>query len=361
MDVLTFPHPRLKYRVIIPRRFTDSGKRKTEYFTSREAATKRIREIELDGRAALARTPPPSNDDAGIIARALSLVGGNPLALLDAARIHARTLTLPACTVREACELFQQSRSKLVSHLTLASDRHRLLKLIRAYASVQVSALTSVELRRFLTDRSTYKTVRVLFKWLHESGYLLTNPMVTISPVGSFGVKNDVYTPEQFTAMLHSAPRELIPLLVLGGFLGLRTCEAVRGIAADDLYFDRDPAFVHIRSGVAKRTRRHSDERYITLPSAISALRAWRDYLPRAGFLVPQSGRTATKMRGRLDIPTLHNGLRNSFCSYALNLDGVSAGEIAKSAGNSEHIMRRHYIRHMPPGLGAQWFAIVPK
>ena len=364
MKPLKFPNSRLPWRIIVPRRLCKNGKRKSEYFATRDAAIKRIKEIELDGRAAVSRAPEVAESDRAVIARAISLVGGNPLTLLDAARIHAQTLRVPSYTVREACERFQEQRASFVTKTTHDSDRYRLLKLLRDFSSVRLTEIDSVTLRHWLPKhgtnaRSVYKTLRVFFKWAHEYGYLLTNPMANISPPCQFGVRNEIYTPEQFEGMLEAARSDrYLPLLrhfALCGFCGLRTCEAHK-ITSSDMYLDRTPPFVHVRREVAKGSR----QRYITLPGALSALGAWISHIPPQAI----SDRQLTKLMGdfRLDtgFQTPHNGLRNLFCSYALNLDGVSAGDVAKSAGNSEAVLARHYVQHMPPTMGTQWFGIRP-
>lgn len=159
-----------------------------------------------------------------------------------------------------------------------------------------------------------------------------------------------------------------MPTFVLGGFAGIRACEFYRRdnesevIRWTDLHFDGERPNVHIRAGVAKLTKAADRDRYIDLPHAIEALKAWLPLLPKAGpFVVSLSERQVTKLRKGFTkatgIKLIENGLRNSFATYATAFDGESSiGAVSRQMGNDHKTARRYYQRNLPSGTGKAWF-----
>ena len=102
---------------------------------------------------------------------------------------------------------------------------------------------------------------------------------------------------------------DLLPIFVLGGFAGIRSCEqrdaTSEVIRWSNLHFDGEKPNVQIRPEVAK----------------------------------------LTKATG---IKLVENGLRNSFATYATAYDGESAiGAVARQMGNDAKTARRYYQRKL--------------
>jgi hypothetical protein len=334
MTPVRFDHPRLKWRIIIPARFVATGKRKTEYFKTKEEAETRIKAIELDGRSVV-----------------------NHFADLSK-MIVAKPADL---TLHQAVLQWIQWRTGRVGQATLDSDRCRLLKVIYKLGERPISSLTETVLTNFLdqtvNSRSIYKSLSLFFKWAKRQGLVAINPMADLEPIGEFGVNNDYYQPVQFMDLLKKAPTDLLPWLVLSGFAGLRSCEVVRKNRNTDALRVEDitNSYIHIRKEVAKM----GCERYIYDPIILEAVKAWFPLFPqpRQGFICPW---TARKIKDLRNSRYLKNGGRNSFCTYYLSLKGINYGDLAKVAGNSEAILKKHYASVLPPDTGLRWFGIRP-
>jgi integrase len=63
----------------------------------------------------------------------------------------------------------------------------------------------------------------------------------------------EIYTPGQFTKILHAAPPHLIPLLAIGGFSGIRMAELAR---LDWNAVDLERRHIEVRAGQAKTALR---------------------------------------------------------------------------------------------------------
>jgi hypothetical protein len=103
--------------------------------------------------------------------------------------------------------------------------------------------------------RSHYKTLKKLWRWAFELGYVEFDPMVRLKPLDAWGINNEILSLKQFQRFLRVAKgleaprvglqrvtkyRRLVPYLVLGGLQGLRTCEMVREDGNDPVLEWRD-------------------------------------------------------------------------------------------------------------------------
>lgn len=399
MKPTPFPSKTTPWRVMLPARYL--GKRTAKYFATEGLAKEFCRTVKKFGASALEQKSPATvsretNQFDALVRTAIATFGDEPTQLFQAIEHYKKTrLNLTQATVRQAVEEFQKVRTekKNLKLATVDSDRYRLLKLVNAFERRQMSEITEVDLRHFFDElgrkmntRSIYKSVRTLFGWAKKYNYVSENPMLNITPEHQFGVNNDIYTLKEFRRMLHIAaglegPKpgkeptrdfiDMLPWFVLGGFCGLRNCEAFRlsrdadAIRWSDLYFDR--GFIHIREEIAKSTKRNSDERHIERPHALAAAKAWLEFAERKGeLMVPWTKRHVQELKRRFTKATgvkfKENALRNSFASYALTytgLDGV--GKLALEMGNSEAIAKRHYIKTLEPGTGKAWFELRPE
>ena len=389
MQPIKFKHPRLKWRIAIPARYTDTGRRKVEYFSTREAAESRIKQIQLDGRHALNGKRPLSPHFKSLAETAFAELGNDPAAIIEAIRRYKTSvLTLDHCTVREAVEQFQAFRETRVDKSTLAADAYRLAKLLYRFRAVRLADVSELDLRHFFDGvpnaRSVYKSCSVFFNWAKRYKKIAVNPISDIDPPGEYGVNDEVYSPAVFRKMLRivaglDAPRgggeptrkyaALLPMLVVGGFCGLRPSEIIRTYRNSDAVKTTDvhDKYIEVRAGVAKKTRRGSTRRFVNDPRAIEAFNAWKPHFPdpsKGGFLCPYAARIIKDLKADFSRATklrfLDNALRNSFCSYLLSFQDVSYGTLAKLAGNSESVLKKHYVEVLPPESGEDWFSIRP-
>lgn len=106
----------------------------------------------------------------------------------------------------------------------------------------------------------------------------------------------------------------------------------------------------------------------ITIPASVSKtkqerqvsispnLRRWLDAFP-GEIMPPNFENLAKRLRKRFGLT--HDEPRHSFISYHVALHR-SVGDAALQAGNSEAIVKRHYLNTHPREEGAEFFALVP-
>jgi hypothetical protein len=311
---------------------------------------------------------------------------------------------LKPATVREALELFYSARQEDVqsgklSKSTLVADRGRLVFLERAYRDHRVTDLSKNMILDCIHEipgengLSIFKSMNPFFKWMVRKDYLRENPLAAVDRVkefGNYGVNNEFYPEPVFKRMLRIAAglepinpgeqptRKFIDLLsyfVLGGFGGLRSCEAFRSnrecdaIRWTDLYFDTQFPNIEIREGATKKTNhKNGGHRHVDFPYAIKALEAWLPLVPRYEgnpFIVRWTKRKIQNLKAEFrretGIKFTDNSFRNSFATYAFSYSGKEAlGQVARQMRNSEAIAKRHYKRNLPAGSGRAWFSLRP-
>lgn len=396
MKPLRFKSETTPWRVMVPAGKSPTGKRRAYYFENKKDALACCRDAK-NGQLLPAPIPKAQEDEFGIAIRRFSkLFDGDVAKLYESAERIKKIQTLKPGTVREVITAFQTDRKndRKTSLSTWNTNRPHLLKLERAYENKPIIEITDDLARDLLDsvsgDRSSIgKTWRKFFNWAKERNYILASPMANIK-LESFGSKKGLYRVEEFQKMLRiaaglEAPRKdteptkdflpLLPWFVLSGFCGLRSHEAVRidqtrdALKWNDLYFDEKSPFIHIRSEVAKHTPRRDRnfERRVFTSLYVGAARAWLELLDwgPSQFVVPITKRTLQEYKRKWKKATglrfTHNGLRNSFASYALAVEDVKGiGHLAIEMGNSEATCKDFYVTNLVPRIGEAWFEIRP-
>lgn len=158
----------------------------------------------------------------------------------------------------------------------------------------------------------------------------------------------EIFSPEEAAALLDMVDEDLLPVVALGLFAGLRVSEVVRLDWAD---IDRRERYVRVRSGKTSKSRR--------IVPICDTLDAWLEngqgrvcerpdplYYFRRDWLA--TGRKWPK-----------NGLRHSFASYHLAAH-QNVSLLAEQLGNSPEIIRRHYAQVVTASQAAKFWAIRP-
>jgi hypothetical protein len=223
--------------------------------------------------------------------------------------------------------------------------------------------------------RSMWKRIKPLFDHAKRHRWLLENPVDDLVPPNRPGGRKEVYTPEQFTALLKTAlenDRDVLLYLALAGLGFFRTQEIVRRIGCEDVLEWGDiiweegvgPSEIYVRESVAKTTRRKSGgERFVPIHVALSFALLEVPKPEREGRLIKWSVRYFSKrlkaVFEQAGVPFIDNGLRKSAISYWLAAypeDGIV--KVAQYTGNSEASCRTHYLKVLSREDGKRWFAI---
>jgi site-specific recombinase XerD len=130
------------------------------------------------------------------------------------------------------------------------------------------------------------------------------------------------------------------------------------GVRPDELkrLAEREGELVNLKTGVITIPADISKTRHARQVTIKANLRKWLDAAP--GSIIPKNfDRLAKQVRAHFKLS--HDEARHSYISYHVALHR-SIGEASLQAGNSETIVRRHYLNLHPAEEGEAFFSIVP-
>jgi integrase len=360
------------------------GKRMRQVFRTIEAAKKEAMVVARQIQAGMQYLTDlkPHERDAFIAARDLADKAGLPLvpAMEDylRARELAGTESLAAMATQYAKHFGSVVRRATVPEVVKqlvasreqdGSGRRHLVQLgsvLRRFAAAcpgPILDVTSAEIDAWLRSlkvspmsrNSMLVTVNILFSFALEQNYLPAGQPTAASQLRKVKVPDSdigIFTPHEFSQIIHAAPEHLIPLLAISAFAGIRSAEIAR---LDWSAVDLDRRIIEVRAGQAKTASR----RVIPISDNLAA---WLAPLRRRGRVVPscRQHREITALAKSLGIPWPRNVLRHSFISYRIAIV-KSADQVALEAGNSPAIIFRHYRELTTEETAKEWFGIGPR
>ena len=160
--------------------------------------------------------------------------------------------------------------------------------------------------------------------------------------------------------LIAAADDRILPLIVIGGFAGLRHAEIVR-LDWQEVFLEE--GFIEIKASNAKTKTR----RIVPLKENLKA------------FLLPlakKTGKVITTKNTFREIEKVvkatgnenaaikplewkHNALRHTYISARVAECG-DVPRVADEAGNSPQVIRTNYLKRIRPAAAAEWFAIAP-
>jgi integrase len=295
--------------------------------------------------------------------RANKLLNGLPLlTAVDEFSRKARGMKLGVKVKDVVLELLVAKKQDGLSHryqLQLQSNLRR----FAADFDVPISHIRRDQIDDWLRKRGVairsrnglLATIRVLFSFAKKRAYLPVGDVTeaeALDKIRAGDVETQIFTPEQFAKILHAAPPNLIPILAIGGFAGMRKAEMDR---LDWNAVDLERKMIEVRAGQAKTASRR------IIPISDNLL-AWLKPLMREGKIVKDNDfhRQITALAGTLKIDWPNNVLRHSFISYRIAIV-QSADQVALEAGNSPSIIFKHYRELTTEEQAEKWFGILPK
>ncbi|HEY5915421.1 MAG TPA: tyrosine-type recombinase/integrase [Verrucomicrobiae bacterium] len=317
---------------------------------------------------------------------------GSDLVVLAAQEYANRHRKLQARTVSEAVEEFITEKERRLQAGTL-SDVHvrRLASRLRAFAgavSMNIASVTAEDINKFLDDlrvsddgpvvstrtRDNWAdSIATLYEWSKVKRYV---PFDYDEPSRITRLDNDeegvieIYTPAEMKALLDNADKELLPVLAIGAFAGIRTSEMLR-LDWSDVKMDNGSSSIVVQKGKVKR--RYKSRRIVPMTEN---LKAWLEPYAKAqgpvwAWSEPQlhkrfqelADKVETAMRKRdksIEFKWKHNALRHSFISYRV-ADVKDVPKVAVEAGNSPQMIYSNYLELVTEPDAQAWFAIRPK
>jgi integrase len=206
------------------------------------------------------------------------------------------------------------------------------------------------------TRNSMLRCIKIFFSYARSRNYLPEDRKTSAENLRIAKVVTDnmdIFSPETMAQMLHHAPADLVPILAIGAFSGIRMAELNR---LDWKAVDLERGIIELRAGQAKTGSR----RVIPITDNLAA---WLEPFEREGMVVPSvksHHRAVAALARSLKIEWPRNVLRHSFISYRI-AKVKSADQVALEAGNSPSIIFKHYRELTTEDQADKWFGIVPK
>jgi integrase len=336
--------------------------------TKAEAETERLRQIttlERHGREAIGL--PPAELSAIIQAR--KKLAEHRKTIADAAEFYLDYLErIRRCNVTAADlakEVLEAKRKDGMSATYIADLKKRLARFCADFGEHKIAAITVEELDNWLRElpgspksRANYRAnVGVLFSYAERRRMIDSNPILHTARPKLPDNPPEIFSVDELAALLKDAAKQapdVVPMLALGAFSGLRDAEIKR---LDWSEVDQKRGHVEVKACKAKSARR----RIVEIQPNLSE---WlRPYAEMTGTVVPAN------WRKKLDLVRKaaklarwpKNGLRHSYASYRLAAIH-DAPRVASELGHtSPKMLYSTYRELVLPEEAARYWKIQPQ
>jgi integrase len=364
-----------RYEVRVPRKYSQSGKRESHYFKTKDDAQGFIKQFEDErrehGRQAITAS------ERRWLGYWRERVGSLELMPTIVNFWKKSGENLKPISTRDAVKAFTDTADAEYSNRRTLSDIvSRLRRFGDHFGSRPLHEVTVADVEAYLTTFkqgwnrwSHFKRLKPFYQFARRRRYIPADIMEEIPTPRTPDPERQIYTVEQFQALLHEAEELYIPLLpfvALSGLCYMRTSELLRAYKSEkvlqwsDVLWDDN--LIWVRPGVAKGTKRASDERHVPLNNAAKKwLAQFRDRTSGDCVELDHSRFTGLwkEMTDAIDVPRIPNGLRHSCVSYSLAANPQHGLALtAQFAGNSEATIRKHYRRLVKPKTAQAWFQV---
>ncbi len=364
----------------------EDGKWQRKQFKSldkaeRFAALKRV-EVENEGRNQRLMLCPLTDEQLDEAVKAFDRLGST-YKLTEALDYFLRNHRPPEFTIRlrEAINLYLDDRERDgIRDRSILAIKSVIEQFLRATDNPWTHEVTANNIESFLrglrakdgTSKATRKTwnnyrnaLHSLFDWCSQSDvasnrpFLFQNPVISVRKFSARQVREEqeikpaTTSPEDVLHLFRVLTRwkggAMVRYYALLYFAGLRPGEIERMAGDEEKLINLKTRTITIPAKVSKT--RH--ERQVAISGNLAA---WLAATPPPAIPV-NFDRMAKTIRRHFKLD--HDEARHSFISYHVALFR-SVGDAALQAGNSEGIVRRHYLNLHPREEGDSFFRIVP-
>jgi integrase len=169
------------------------------------------------------------------------------------------------------------------------------------------------------------------------------------------------YTPGEMGRLIAAANDKILPLIVIGGFAGLRHAEIMR-LEWQDI--DLEDGFIEVKAINAKTDMRRIVPLKDNLKKFLKPLAKESGKVVAVGNssneLLKVAAATGNDEKEIEPLKWKHNALRHTYISARVAECG-DVPRVADEAGNSPQVIRSNYLKRMRPAAAAEWFAIEPE
>jgi integrase len=322
LKVLAYRH-HPKYKFVLDLRAFKKGRKFFKTRTEAEAEALRQRTLlERHSRIAVGLSQRELSD----LIHARDRLAGYGKKITDAVDFlvdHLERVRRHGITVSQlGLEVLEAKRRDGKAPAYLADLRKRLTRFCQDFGNRSIASIAVDELDTWLRDlplspksRANYRAnIGVLFSYAEQRGIIDRNPIPRTAKPKLIDRPPDIFTVDELQALLEAATRtahDVVPMLAIGAFAGLREAEIQR---LDWSEVDLARRHIEVKAAKAKSARR----RIIPIQPNLAG---WlRPYAGQSGQVVPPGSRRkldrVRKESGLARWP--QNGLRHSFASYRL-------------------------------------------
>jgi integrase len=286
--------------------------------------------------------------------------------------LRRNAVELPKITVADAVkEIKKQAETDGKSDLR----RKQLANVLDRFAenfNLEVQTLTPKLIAEYLTalelaerTRRNHRDVIGFFnRWLVLRGYLAKGTD-WLEGVQNYAARKlgqiSTYTADEMQRLIAAADKRILPMIVIGGFAGLRHAEIAR-LEWQDI--DLEEGFIEVKAENAKTDTR----RIVPLKPNLKAF--LKKLAKKSGKVVSVVNTTKQLLKTAADtgdkeneieaLEWKHNALRHTYISARVAESG-DVPRVADEAGNSPQVIRTNYLKRLRPVAAIEWFAIAPQ
>ena len=168
------------------------------------------------------------------------------------------------------------------------------------------------------------------------------------------------YTADEMRRLIAAADKRILPLIVIGGFAGLRHAEIQR-LEWEDI--DLAEGFIEVKAHKAKTKTRRIVPIKANLKAFLLKLEKKSGNVVTVKNTSKELGKTAAKTadeaNGVVALEWKHNALRHTYISSRV-AESADVSRVADEAGNSPQVIRTNYLKRLRPATAIEWFGIMP-
>ena len=303
----------------------------------------------------------------------IMLAGKATLAEVCRDWLKRNAVELPKITVADAVEQLKTQaetdgksadrKKQLAAALDALVEKFALVKVDEILGKMVADYLTALPFKE-RTKANHRDTVGYFNRWLVLRGYL-TKGTDWLEGVQKYTKRKQgeisTYTADEMRRLIAAADERILPMIVIGGFAGLRHAEIARLDWSD---IDLEEGFIEVKAENAKTDTR----RIVPLKPNLKAF--LEKVENKKGKVVPLVNTTKQLLKTATDTADLenevealewkHNALRHTYISARVAECG-DVPRVADEAGNSPQVIRTNYLKRMRPTAAAEWFGIAPQ
>jgi integrase len=343
------------------------GKGRRFFKTKAEAEAERLRQITTlarHGREAVGLSP----GELSQIIEARKKLVGHGRTLMEAAEFYLDYLErIRRCNVTVA-ELSQEvvdaKRKDGRAPMYVADLKKRLARFRADFGARKIAGITVEELDNWLRNldcgpksRANFRAnVGVLFSYAERRRMIDSNPILRTARPKLIDKAPEIFSVDQLAALLNAASTsapDVVPMLAIGAFAGLREAE-IKRLAWSEVDLQR--RFIEVKAAKAKTAKRRIIE---IQPNLCEWL---RPYAGMTGAVVPVNARKKLDLVRQTAELTCwpQNGLRHSYASYRLAATH-DAPRVASELGHtSPQMLYSTYRELVLPEEAERYWKLIP-